>query len=181
MSENLNHWDYLVHSPPDKWNNFILGNLFEHRKEKQFDHLPLLAVTGTKGVVPRDSLERRDTSNADKGKYLKVEKGDIVYNTMRMWQGVSGISDYLGIVSPAYTVCKPKSEINSSFAKYLFKLPHLIQVFHKNAQGLVDDTLNLKYEAFSKIKVIDFKEIIQILNGKYHSHSMVPGGLELIS
>lgn len=35
----------------------------------------------------------------------------------------------------------------------LFKLPHLIQIFHRNSQGLVDDTLNLKFENFAPIQV----------------------------
>ena len=95
---------------------------------------------------------RKDNSNADKSKYLRVAVGDIAYNTMRMWQGRCVCAKIEGIVSPAYTVCIPKDGIDSLFHYYLFKTQRMIQTFHKHSQGLVSDTLNLKYEAFSKIK-----------------------------
>ncbi|MEP3825367.1 MAG: restriction endonuclease subunit S [Marinobacter sp.] len=153
MSRNFSSFDEVLESKPGDWKVERLGNLFAQRKEKNRPDLPLLAVTGTGGVVPRDSLERRDTSNADKSKYLRVCEGDIAYNTMRMWQGVSGLSSYEGIVSPAYTICRPKDGVSSTYMAQLFKLPELIQIFHRNSQGLVDDTLNLKFENFSPIQV----------------------------
>lgn len=154
MSERYSVWDdFITSKSNNEWGTESLGDLFYHRKEKNNPDLPLLAVTGKNGVVPRDSLERKDTSNRDKNKYLRVMPNDIVYNTMRMWQGVSGKSRYEGIVSPAYTICAPKNGILSEYAQHLFKLPLLIQVFHRQSQGLVDDTLNLKFENFSPIKV----------------------------
>jgi len=120
MSERYPTWeDFLITKNLHDWATETLGNLFVHRKEKNYPELPLLAVTGNGGVVPRDSLERRDTSNADKSKYLRVMPNDIAYNTMRMWQGVSGLSKYEGIVSPAYTICAPKSGVEPEYAKYL--------------------------------------------------------------
>ena len=70
-----------------------------------------------------------------------------------MWQGVSAYSNYEGIVSPAYTILKPKDEIYAKYFSYLFKLPEIVFLFYRFSQGLVDDTRNLKYENFSKIKV----------------------------
>ena len=70
---------------------------------------------------------------------------------MRMWQGVSGVSNLTGIVSPAYTVCKPKEKICPEFFGYLFKLQSVINVFHRYSQGLVNDTLSLKYAPFAKL------------------------------
>lgn len=130
-----------------------LGELFDERTEIGNTHLPLLAVTGTEGVVPRDQLSKRDTSNPDKGKYLRVCPGDIAYNTMRMWQGVCGLSKLEGLVSPAYTVLQPKPGINADFFYHLFKFRPMIHTFWRNSQGLVDDTLNLKYEQFGRIRV----------------------------
>ena len=153
MSDSSLAWESFVQSSIDGWVNFRLGELFSQRKEKGHIDLPLLAITGTGGVVPRESLERRDTSNPDKSKYLLIRKNDIAYNTMRMWQGVSGLSFFDGIASPAYTICVAKSGIAATFAKHLFKFPQIIQVFHRNSQGMVDDTLNLKFENFRQIKV----------------------------
>ena len=72
---------------------------------------------------------------------------------MRMWQGASGVSNYEGIVSPAYTVLIPKNNINSNFFGYYFKKQDIMRIFQKYSQGLTSDTWNLKYPLISKIKI----------------------------
>ena len=150
---NYTTWDQFLNQGVKDWETFLLGELFSNRQEQNFTSLKLLSVTASEGIVERDSLDRRDTSNSDKAKYLRVVPGDIAYNTMRMWQGVSGRAKQEGIVSPAYTVLTPTNKINSHFGAFLLKLPLLVQRFHQNSQGLVDDTLNLKYQNFSPISV----------------------------
>jgi type I restriction enzyme S subunit len=135
------------------WKEMKLGELFNERKETNHIDLPLLSITASAGIVFRDTLERKDSSNADKSKYLRICPGDIGYNTMRMWQGVSALSAYEGIVSPAYTICTPGPHIDAVFASYLFKFPSLVHLFWRYSQGLVNDTLNLKFDSFSLIKV----------------------------
>ena len=112
----------------------------------------MLSITSGEGVIPR-SGERKDTSSEDKSKYLRICPGDIGYNTMRMWQGVSALSSLEGIVSPAYTICTPKKGIDGEFMAYLFKLPRVINLFYRYSQGLTSDTWNLKYKHFKQIKV----------------------------
>ena len=130
-----------------------LGEIFAERDERSAD-LPLLAITGGHGVVPRDKLERRDTSAEDKSNYKVIRKGDIGYNTMRMWQGVFGLSAHDGIVSPAYTVVTPdRTRILGEFAAHLFSHPRIVHTFRRYSQGLVDDTLLLKYPHFSEIRL----------------------------
>ncbi len=136
---------------PEGWNACRLGDCFKERNETNPD-FPLLAITSDRGVIPRDEVERKDTSNADKSKYKRIAPEDIGYNTMRMWQGVSAVSALEGIVSPAYTICTPKKGHSSSFFGYLFKYPPMIHLFHRFSQGLVSDTLNLKFRHFSQVK-----------------------------
>jgi type I restriction enzyme S subunit len=136
-----------------KWLSAKLGTLFNERVEQSREDLPLLAITASKGVVPREDLTKRDTSSEDKSKYLRIAPGDIGYNTMRMWQGVSALSSLEGLISPAYTVCVPSEKIDGRFAAHFFKLPHTIHLFLRHSQGLVDDTLNLKYPNFATIEV----------------------------
>lgn len=135
------------------WMQKTLGESFEERSEKNRSDLPLLSL-GENGLVYQSETARKDNSNADKSKYLRVAVGDIAYNTMRMWQGRCVCAGIEGIVSPAYTVCKPKEGVDGLFHYYLFKTQRIIQVFHQNSQGLVSDTLNLKYDSFSKIKYL---------------------------
>lgn len=143
------------------WKTDRLGKLFFERKETNCENLEMLAITGTQGIIPRKEMDLKDNSSEDKSKYLRVCVGDIGYNTMRMWQGVSAYSNYEGIVSPAYTILKPSLSINAKYFAYLFKMLEIIFLFYRFSQGLVDDTRNLKYENFKKIKVCyppDMKE-----------------------
>lgn len=164
-----------------KVNQHKLGELFKNRKETNCSDLELLSVCDGLGIVPRSQLNAKDNSNEDKSKYLKVCVGDLAYNTMRMWQGRCGVSAYEGIVSPAYTVCIPKDNIDVDYMYYLFKTPHMIHDFWRYSQGIVDDTLNLKFNNFEVIKVWipdkqtqtkiakllkSYDEEIQILNSK---------------
>ena len=134
-----------------EWVNIKLGDVFEERIETNCQDLELLSVTGTNGVVPRSTIETKDNSSEDKSKYLKICKGDIGYNTMRMWQGVSALSEYEGIVSPAYTVLIPSPEISAKYFSYLFKMHAVIFLFYRFSQGIVDDTRSLKYHEFAKL------------------------------
>ena len=134
-----------------EWVNIKLGDVFEERVETNCQDLELLSVTGTNGVVPRSTIEIKDNSSEDKSKYLKICKGDIGYNTMRMWQGVSALSEYEGIVSPAYTILIPSPEISAKYFSYLFKMHAVIFLFYRFSQGIVDDTRSLKYHEFAKL------------------------------
>ena len=135
-----------------EWKKEKLGKLFSERSETNMIDSELLSITST-GIIPRSEIEGKDNSSEDKSKYKKIYVGDIGYNTMRMWQGVSAYSNYEGIVSPAYTILKPKDNVDAKFFSYLFKLPSIVFMFYRYSQGLVDDTRNLKYENFKKIKL----------------------------
>jgi len=136
------------------WESKRLGILFSDRQESGLCNLPLLSLMNKEGIVPQENSNRKNNSNSDKSKYLRVVPGDIAYNTMRMWEGRSAYVGLEGLVSPAYTVCQPKDKVHSLFFSYYFKTPQLIEQFRQYSQGLVKDTLNLKYEAFSKIAVL---------------------------
>ncbi|GGF38440.1 restriction endonuclease subunit S [Echinicola marina] len=136
----------------DSWINKPLGHFFTERKETGFTELPLLSV-GESGVYPQNGSNKKDTSNSDKEKYKRICPGDIGYNTMRMWQGRSAISELEGIVSPAYTIVTPKNNADVLFFSFLFKQRKMVHKFFRNSQGLVDDTLNCKFKDFKIIMV----------------------------
>ncbi|WP_407573050.1 restriction endonuclease subunit S [Deinococcus altitudinis] len=144
-----------------EWAVLVMGDLFEERREQGNIDLPLLSITRDRGIIPRNELEKKDTSNEDKSKYLKICINDIGYNTMRMWQGVSALSEIEGIVSPAYTICIPKKAIDPSFAACMLKSESLISLFERHSQGLTSDTWNLKFSIFKKIPVFIPKDIAE--------------------
>ena len=138
-----------------EWKTVKLGHIFKERTERAKGNETLLAVTISNGVQRRDEIDLKDNSSDDKSNYKCVYIGDIAYNTMRMWQGASGVSPYNGIVSPAYTIVTPiRPDLhNMTFWAYYFKYSPLVQTFQKFSQGLTSDTWNLKFPQFSEITV----------------------------
>lgn len=141
------------------WKKEKLGNLFKERNERCGDlKLQLLSVSLGNGITKQDDSVKTDSSSKNKENYKIVYPNDIVYNTMRMWQGASGVSEFKGITSPAYTIITLNDgEVN--FFKYFFKQPRTIFDFYRYSQGLTSDTWNLKYNHFSEIDVITPKDV----------------------
>lgn len=136
-----------------EWQTKKLGKIFKERIERaKNNNHELLSVTMNNGIRRYDSSVKKDNSSQNKSNYKVVRVGDIAYNTMRMWQGASGVSKFEGIVSPAYTVVTPKNG-DSEFFGYLFKMPRVIFNFYRYSQGLVSDTWNLKFKHFSEVEV----------------------------
>ena len=137
----------------EDWELVRIGDVYAERSERGAENMDLLSVTMTDGVKMRSDIEGKDNSSEDKSNYKIVYTGDMVYNSMRMWQGASGISPYDGIVSPAYTILKPRIPISNGFFAALFKNERLINAFRKNSQGMTSDTWNLKYPQIETIKI----------------------------
>ncbi|WP_288588090.1 restriction endonuclease subunit S [uncultured Streptococcus sp.] len=135
----------------DDWEQRKLGDVFDERSERASGNEELLSVTISNGVIRQIDSEKRNIASEDKSNYKVVKKGDVPYNSMRMWQGAVGTSDYDGIVSPAYTVLIPKNNCNGKFFMELFKKQPTLENFKRWSQGLTSDTWNLKYPVLSTI------------------------------
>ena len=136
----------------DEWKHNKLGTLFTERNEKN-NKGQLLSISIMNGVHPFNTNERKNNSSKNKSHYKRVCINDIAYNSMRMWQGAEGVSSYQGIVSPAYTVLRPKNNIDSQFFGFMFKRTQMLHTFQSHSQGLTSDTWNLKYPLIKSIIV----------------------------
>lgn len=153
MNENRKIPELRFPEYTDDWKDYRIGELFDERREKMPDG-ELLSVTIKDGIKKHSESGRRDSSSDDKSNYKKVCVGDIAYNSMRMWQGASGFSEYEGIISPAYTVIKPKENVDARCAAYLFKRKKMTNIFQRHSQGVASDTWNLKYPELSQIHIM---------------------------
>ncbi len=78
---------------PAHWECQRNGRLFVQRNETGFSRLPILEVSLRTGVQVRDfDSSNRKQVMADGDLYKRAAKGDIAYNTMRMWQGAVGVA-----------------------------------------------------------------------------------------
>ena len=61
------------------WKSKRLAELFSDRQESGLSGLPLLSLMDKEGIVPQENSNRKNNSNSDKSKYLRVVPGDIAY------------------------------------------------------------------------------------------------------
>lgn len=139
---------------PRGWQRKRLSSLFSNPKDTGHSDIDILSVTISGHVVPRDSLERSVIDMTGSEKYLRVLPGDVVYNTMRMWQGSCGVADREGLVSPAYTVLRATdSDVSPEFWNLAFHSPWMLDVFTRHSTGVAADRWRLYYRDFSTIEV----------------------------
>ena len=92
---------------PGHWEVTCLRRLLKRYSVKGHPNKPLLSVTREKGVILRGAKGDDGNNNIipeDLSGYKHVKKGQFVINKMKSWQGSYGVSDFEGIVSPAYFV-----------------------------------------------------------------------------
>lgn len=135
------------------WKEDIIGNLFSERIERDANG-EMLSVSMRNGVIKASDNGKADSSSDDKSHYKVVKINDIPYNTMRMWQGACGCSEYDGIVSPAYTVLNPNENVNSAFFAQSFRTFKTLKVFKTYSQGLSSDNWNLKFDTIKLISTL---------------------------
>ena len=98
----------------------------------------VLSATQDRGVIPRSQVDidiKYDDANI--GGYKMVDKGDFVIS-LRSFQGGIEYSEYTGLVSPAYTVLKPRVSICDGYYKSYFKTNDFISRLNKGTYGIRD-------------------------------------------
>ena len=108
---------------PKHWKTIPIGRLFRRIKRTGHTEKELLSVYRDYGVIPKSS--RDDNNNKpseDLTPYQLVEPNDLVMNKMKTWQGSIAISEYEGIVSPAYFVYQPQLRLfDLAYPKYIHR------------------------------------------------------------
>lgn len=92
---------------PSTWKVDRLKNHLKRTDVKNPGGVQVLSLYRELGIVPKDSRDdNHNVTSEDTSKYKYVQPGDFVVNKMKAWQGSVAVSDYEGIVSPAYYVYK---------------------------------------------------------------------------
>ncbi|MCA9172535.1 MAG: restriction endonuclease subunit S, partial [Planctomycetales bacterium] len=142
---------------PEHWNVRRVGSLYRQVTEEGDHDLPILSVSIHHGVSDRefdeDELDRKVTRSDDRSKYRKVEPGDLVYNMMRAWQGGFGTVAVSGLVSPAYVVARPITDLSTSYVELLLRTPQAIEQMRRLSQGVTDFRLRLYWDKFKAISI----------------------------
>lgn len=113
-------------------------DLFETVSERARPDLPLLAVMQDIGIVRRDELDRRVAMpDGDTSTYKVVRPGDFVIS-LRSFEGGLEYSSIIGLVSPAYTVLRPTTDLIGDYYRHFFKSRSFIGRLDKLIFGIRD-------------------------------------------
>lgn len=134
--------------------NVPFWSLFSRVARAGFPGEELLSVYRDYGVVEREG--RDDNHNrlgADVSRYQLVEPGDLVVNKMKAWQGSLGVSEFRGIVSPAYFVYVPRHGANSRYLNYVLRSGPYIDLYAANSKGIRPAQWDLQPERLDQVRV----------------------------
>lgn len=161
---------------PELPSNWELGQLRKYIRlvsKKGFPEKQLLSVTREQGVIVRNVESAEENHNYipdDLSNYKLVEKGQFVINKMKSWQGSYGVSEYEGIVSPAYFVCDLNFD-NKKFFSLALRSSNYISFFAQYSKGIRVgqwdlSPIALKSIPFFEPPAIEQERIVQFIESK---------------
>lgn len=142
-----------VREIPTNWTVNRAKYVFREINEKSEDGSEiLLSVSEYYGVAPRsevieegDHLTRADSLEG----YKKCRKNDLVMNIMLAWKRGLGVTEWDGIVSPAYGIFRTISDdFNSRYLHYLLRTDLYTTEFKRYSTGVIDSRLRLYPDEF---------------------------------
>ena len=139
---------------PEHWRPSRLRTIYRLAKRQNHPDLPVLSVYRDHGVILKDS--RDDNINKtpdDLSSYQLVERGDLVVNKMKAWQGSLGVAEVAGITSPDYAVFLPTLAAQSPFMHFLLRCELLVTVYRGISNGIRLDQWRLEPDKFLELNV----------------------------
>lgn len=142
---------------PDEWELKRGKELFFEINDrcKNPENYPLLSVSEYYGVAPKsEKIDEGDfiTHAETLDGYKICQKGDIVQNIMLAWKRATGMSNYEGLISPAYCIYRPYKGIDSKYYHYLFRTDVYADLFKQYSTGIIDSRLRLYPAKFLSLK-----------------------------
>jgi len=138
---------------PEHWEMESLRRFLKIFAEKGHGDKQLLSVTREQGVIERNTDSKEENHNfipEDLSGYKYVHVGDFVINKMKSWQGSYGVSEYEGIVSPAYFTCKLQG-VDKHFFSTAIRSIIYVSFFARYSKGIRVDQWDLSPVALKSI------------------------------
>lgn len=123
---------------PDAWDVSINKTILQNVSVKNHPDDEVLSLYRDLGIVPKNSRDdNHNVTSENTEQYKFVECGDLVINKMKAWQGSLAVSEYEGIVSPAYYVCKFKNDkMDKKYIHHLLRSCIYAQQFECLSTGM---------------------------------------------
>lgn len=141
---------------PAHWQAIKLRQILHTVSVKNHPELPLLSVVREQGVIVRDVTDKEANHNYipdNLSGYKVVKKGQFAMNKMKAWQGSYGISDYTGIVSPAYFIFDVSFD-NLEYFHYAIRSKVYVNFFAQASDGIRVGQWDLQMDKMKEIPFI---------------------------
>lgn len=141
---------------PEHWTMIKLRQILRPVSVKNHPELPLLSVTREQGVIVRNVESKEENHNYipdDLSGYKVVQKGQFAMNKMKAWQGSYGISDYTGIVSPAYFIFDVNFD-NLEYFHFAIRSKVYVNFFAQASDGIRVGQWDLQMDKMKEIPFI---------------------------
>ena len=140
---------------PEGWHVLKNRVIFKNKSIKGHGNATVLSVYRDWGVVPKDSRDDNwNVTSLDTDSYKYIESGDLVINKMKAWSGSLAISDYNGIVSPAYYTCAVNySIVNKRFIHHYLRNRQIVGVYEMYSAGMRIGQWDLGIDDFLGIEI----------------------------
>lgn len=138
----------------DEWKEKKANEIFNAISDKNHNgDLEVLSASQTQGIIPRSLLEIDIKYNEKSlGNYKKTIPNDFIIS-LRSFQGGFEINNFMGLVSPAYTVLRFIANDNvSDFFKQYFKMSRFIKKLDSMIYGIRDGK-SISFKEFSIFKI----------------------------
>ncbi len=112
----------------------------------------LLTVSQYTGITPRSQKNVTMFEALSLEGYKICEIGDIAANTMWLWAGAIGVSEYRGVISPSYNVYRQRgNDFIPQYLDHLLRAPMLVQEYASLSTGIRASRLRLYPKDFLNI------------------------------
>lgn len=137
---------------PAHWKIVPFNAIAKEKSITNCSELELLSVYLGVGVIPFSKMgdRRANATSKDTSNYQRVDPGDFVMNNQQAWRGSVGVSDYTGIVSPAYIVLQLDSSLERHYANYLLRSAFMIDQFLIVSKGVGSIQRNINWVDFKR-------------------------------
>lgn len=141
---------------PSNWKITRIKAIMKNISIKNHPDEEVLSLYRELGIVPKRSRDdNHNVTSEDTTNYKYVQRGDLVINKMKAWQGSLAVSNYDGIVSPAYYVCQfTDLTVNKTFIHYLLRSKPYAQEYERLSTGMRIGQWDLGIEDFLRIPII---------------------------
>lgn len=123
---------------PANWAVTRIKNILTLRSEKNSGDRELLSVYLDRGVISySDSTGMQvHKPSEDLSNYQNVHIGDFVLNNQQAWRGSVGVSQYDGIISPAYFVYSMSNKCDPIYMNFLLRDGSMVQQYETSSRGV---------------------------------------------